>query len=302
MSLTAVVLLLIAAFTHAGWNFLGKRDHPTLAYFLVANTIGVVCVLPILIYYCNKIAFIPPTVLMFSIISGFFLASYMAALGGAYRVGDMSIAYPLARSLPVIIVTMIIIFLGKGHEIGEWLIVGIVLVVTGCLMLPMKEFSDFRLQNYLDLCCLLAVLAAIGISGYTVVDDEALRRLRQLPGEPFEPVNATLVYLVLEGICASCWKGVFVLVSSRERKNLVEVLHSAKGSAAMTGIGIYLTYGLVLASMNYVTNVSYVAAFRQLSIPLGAVLGMVLLKEPHYLPKLIGVAIVFLGLILVGIS
>jgi uncharacterized membrane protein len=45
-----------------------------------------------------------------------------------------------------------------------------------------------------------------------------------------------------------------------------------------------------------------VAAFRQLSIPLGAVLGMVLLKEPHYLPKLIGVAIVFLGLILVGIS
>ena len=302
MSSTAVVLLLIAAFTHAGWNFLGKRDHPTLAYFLVANTIGVVCVLPILIYYCNKIPFIPPSVWMFSIISGFFLASYMAALAGAYSVGDMSIAYPLARSLPVIIVTMIIIFLGKGHEIGEWLTVGIVLVVVGCLMLPMKEFSDFRLQNYLDLCCLLAVLAAIGISSYTVVDDEALRRLRQLPGKPFEPVNATLVYLVLEGICASCWKGVFVLVSSRERKNLVEVLHSVKGSAAMTGIGIYLTYGLVLASMNYVTNVSYVAAFRQLSIPLGAVLGMVLLKEPNYLPKLIGVAIVFLGLILVGIS
>jgi len=302
MSSTAVVLLLIAAFTHAGWNFLGKRDHPTLAYFLVANTIGVVCVLPILIYYCNKIPFIPPTVWMFSIISGFFLASYMTALAGAYRVGDMSIAYPLARSLPVIIVTMIIIFLGKGHEIGEWLIVGIALVVAGCLMLPMKKFHDFRLQNYLDLCCLLAVLAAIGISGYTVVDDEALRRLRQLPGKPFDPVNATLVYLVLEGICASFWKGVFVLVSSRERKNLVEVLHSAKGSAAMTGIGIYLTYGLVLASMNYVTNVSYVAAFRQLSIPLGAVLGMVLLKEPHYLPKLIGLAIVFLGLILVGIG
>ncbi len=230
MSSTAVVLLLIAAFTHAGWNFLGKRDHPTLAYFLVANTMGVVCVLPILIYYCSKIPFIPPTVWMFSIISGFFLASYMTALAGAYRVGDMSIAYPLARSLPVIIVTMIIIFLGKGHEIGEWLIVGIALVVAGCLMLPMKKFHDFRLQNYLDLCCLLAVLAAIGISGYTVVDDEALRRLRQLPGKPFDP------------------------------------------------------------------------AFRQLSIPLGAVLGMVLLKEPHYLPKLIGLAIVFLGLILVGIG
>ena len=97
MSPTAVVLLLIAAFTHAGWNFLGKRDHPTLAYFLVANTMGVVCVLPILIYYCSKISFIPPTVWVFSIISGFFFFFYMTALAGAYRVGDMSIAYPLAR-------------------------------------------------------------------------------------------------------------------------------------------------------------------------------------------------------------
>ena len=68
----------------------------------------------------------------------------------------------------------------------------------------------------------------------------------------------------------------------------------------MTGIGIYLTYGLVLVSMNYVTNVSYVAAFRQLSIPLGALLGIALLKEPRYPPKIIGVVIVFLGLVLVS--
>ena len=33
-------------------------------------------------------------------------------------------------------------------------------------------------------------------------------------------------------------------------------------------------YGLVLAAMAYVPNVSYVAAFRQMSIPLGAILGV----------------------------
>jgi uncharacterized membrane protein len=54
--------------------------------------------------------------------------------------------------------------------------------------------------------------------------------------------------------------------------------------------------------MNYVTNVSYVAAFRQLSIPLGALFGMVLLNEPRYVPKIIGVVIIFLGLTLVGIG
>jgi uncharacterized membrane protein len=54
--------------------------------------------------------------------------------------------------------------------------------------------------------------------------------------------------------------------------------------------------------MNYVSNVSYVAAFRQLSIPIGAILGMALLKESRYLPKTIGITAIFIGLILVGVK
>ena len=71
-------------------------------------------------------------------------------------------------------------------------------------------------------------------------------------------------------------------------------------SGVMTGVVILTTYGLVLASMAYVTNVSYVAAFRQLSIPIGAVLGFTLQQEPRYLPKLMGIGIVTVGLVLVG--
>jgi uncharacterized membrane protein len=62
------------------------------------------------------------------------------------------------------------------------------------------------------------------------------------------------------------------------------------------------TYGLVLASMTYVTDVSYVAAFRQLSIPIGALFGIVLLKEQCPAPKLLGILIISIGLILVGIG
>jgi uncharacterized membrane protein len=108
--------------------------------------------------------------------------------------------------------------------------------------------------------------------------------------------------MVLEGISCSVWQFLIVASDSHERKILNEVLHDSKSAAAITGIGIYLTYGLVLASMNYVTNVSYVAAFRQLSIPLGAMFGMGLLKEPRYVPKVIGVVIIFLGLTLVGVG
>jgi drug/metabolite transporter (DMT)-like permease len=81
-----------------------------------------------------------------------------------------------------------------------------------------------------------------------------------------------------------------------------EILRSYKGPAAITGIGIYLTYGIVLVSMNFVTNVSYVAAFRQLSIPLGAIFGIALLKEPRYLPKIIGIVAIFAGLVIAGVE
>ena len=144
------------------------------------------------------------------------------------------------------------------------------------------------------------MLAAVGIAGYTVTDDAALRNLREIPGKPWNPVDATLVYMVLEGISCSLWQFLIVALDSHERKILSEVLHDFKGAATITGIGIYLTYGLVLASMNYVTNVSYVAAFRQLSIPLGALFGMGLLKEPRYVPKMIAVVIIFIGLMIVG--
>jgi drug/metabolite transporter (DMT)-like permease len=234
--------------------------------------------------------------------SGFFLAAYMAVLAGAYRAGDMSIAYPLARSLPVIFVFFITLIFGKGKPLGVWVIIGIILIVAGCMILPLKTLREFRFSNYKNLCCLLAVLAAVGIAGYTVTDDTALRNLREIPGRPWDPVDATLVYMVLEGISCSIWQFLIVAFNSRERKNLIDVLHDFKAAAAITGIGIYLTYGLVLASMNYVTNVSYVAAFRQLSIPLGALFGMGLLKEPRYRPKVIGVVIIFIGLTMVGVG
>lgn len=302
MSITATILLLISAFTHAGWNFISKKEHPTQAFYLVANTIGVICALPILCFYWNVIPLIPRSVWIIVVMSGFFLAAYLQALAGAYRTGDISIAYPMARALPVIFVFFFTLILGKGQMLGSWFILGAILIVGGCIILPIQTFGEFNLSNYKNPCCFLAVLAAVGIAGYTVADDIALRYLREIPGKSFNPVEGTLVYMVLEGISCSLWQSVFVMFSSRERQSITDVLQSYKKPAAMTGIGIYLTYGLVLVSMNYVTNVSYVAAFRQLSIPLGALLGMALLKEPRYPPKIIGVVIVFLGLVLVSMG
>ena len=302
MTTIAAVLLIISAFTHAGWNFISKKEYPTQAFYLVANTIGVICVLPVLFYYASFIHFVPTSVWIIVVMSGFFLAAYMGALAGAYRAGDISIAYPLTRSLPVILVFLLTFILDTGQPPEGWFFVGIILVASGCIILPLKAFGDFHFSNYNNLCCMLAVLAAVGVTGYTVADDMALRYLRELPGKPMSPVEGTLLYLVLEGISCSVWQCLFVILSRRERQIISKILKSHKSTAALTGIGIYFTYGIVLVSMNYVSNVSYVAVFRQLSIPLGAIFGMAYLKEPRHLPKIVGIAAIFFGLILAGMK
>ena len=300
MTITATILLIISAFTHAGWNFISKKEYPTQAFYLVSNTFGVICILPILLLYWSRIPMISTPIWLFMVTSGFFLAAYLATLAGAYRAGDISIAYPLIRSLPVIFVFIATLVLGKGHEVSGFLIAGLILIAAGCIVLPLKSFGDFQIKAYQNLCCYLAIVSALGVAGYTIVDDEALRQLRASANMPLNPVTGTLVYMVLEGISCSIWQAIFVFCDTREKNNISAVFKSGKSTAAITGIGIYLTWGLVLVSMNYVVNVSYVAAFRQLSIPLSAIFGMTLLKEPRYFPKKTGIAAIFIGLVLAG--
>jgi len=100
MSPLAAILLIISAFSHAGWNYVSKKAHPSLAFYFVANTVGVICLSPLLLKYHRVLAHIPPSVWACAVMSGLFLATNYMALAGAYRAGDLSIAYPLARSLP----------------------------------------------------------------------------------------------------------------------------------------------------------------------------------------------------------
>ena len=59
-----------------------------------------------------------------------------------------------------------------------------------------------------------------------------------------------------------------------------------------------LAYVLILVAMNYVTNVSFVQAFRQLSLPLSAFLGFLILKEKISILRWIGLFLIMSGLAL----
>ena len=302
MTVTAVVLLLISAFTHVGWNLLGKREHPTAAFLLVANTLGCLCLAPALLAYGRALAAFPVRVWMLIGLTGLCQAVYYVGLAGAYRAGDISVVYPLARSMPAIFVTAFTLVAGQGDLLSNHAILGIALVTVGSILLPMEKFTDLRLNYYLRRSSLLAFVAALGTAGYSIVDDGALRLLREATGMLVGPAEVTVVYSLFEGLSSSFWLALFVLARGRERASLHDVLGTHLRQAMLTGVAIYLTYTLVLISMACVTNVSYVVAFRQLSIPIGAVLGVSVLGEPRHVPKFVGVATMFIGVVLVGIG
>lgn len=304
MSFIAVALIITSAFMHASWNFISKRRQPSLAFFFVTALSAAALTFPLLIIYRHTLPFVPIFVWGLLLATGVAQTVYFFGLAGAYQRGDISLAYPLARALPVLMVAAISLILGKGGDIGRLGLLGMGLVVCGCLILPLPHFRKLSLRSYTDMVYLMALIAAIGTAGYTLIDDQALRHLREDPAIQLTNSEVTLLFISLQTMSTALMLGIGTLVFQPERRHLLAAIQNRSViiSGLLTGVVIMATYGLVLASMAYVSNVSYVAAFRQLSIPMGALLGITLQHEPRYLPKLIGIGIVSTGLILVGIG
>lgn len=304
MTYTAVVLIIASAVMHAGWNFVSKRQQPSLAFFLATSLSGALLVSPVLVIYRDLLPLIPGSVWVFVAATGVAQAIYYAGLAGAYRQGDISLAYPLVRALPVLFVAVIRLGIGSGGAISVLSLGGMLLIVVGCVLLPMEGFRAFRWRAYLDGVYLMALIAAIGTTAYTLIDDHSLAQLRRLLGAHFSIGQITVLYVSMQISSTALVLGVGTLLIPAEHRQLGVMLRHRSQIllSAVTGLVIMLTYGLVLAAMAYVRDVSYVAAFRQLSIPLGAVLGMTLGGEPHPAPKLAGIGAVVAGLVLVGLG
>ena len=235
-------------------------------------------------------------------VAAVFQSIYYLGLAEAYRRGHLSVAYPLARSLPILFVTAFNFLIGRGNQIGLLAMIGMALVIVGCLLLPMRRYSDLRISNYLHASSLMALVAATGTAGYSLADNEALRFLREAGLASIGKVHLAMLYLLLEMAGTAIVLLGYVLISQRERLAWRELRERGLLTACIAGLLISTAYGLTLASMSFVSNVSYVVAFRQISIPLAAVLGVVLLKEPFAEPKLTGIFVLMVGLTMVALG
>ena len=302
MTATAGLLLTVAALIHVGWNLIGKSRHSSASSFLIAIVIGLLVLTPFPFLYFEKLFQLPPAVWGYLVLTGAFQAIYYIALAEAYRRGEMSMVYPLARSLPALFVALLAVVTGKGDRISLEAYTGILLIVVGAIFLPMSRIR-IRARDYASPAFVFAIVAALGTTGYSRIDDAALGIAWSALEPEYPPWRMSALYSFVEGVSASLWLAIYVALVRSERRSLGQLVSgglTSIGGAALMGIGIYATYTIVLVSMKFVREVSYVVAFRQLSIPVGALLGILLLNENRSSAKLLGIALMVGGVLLVG--
>ena len=297
MSPIALVLVVTSAALHSTWNLVLKRNHGGISSYAMMSLVITLCTF--------HVQFWTP-VDVFSLPRGFWLcivgsiaADFMYSLGlfAAYKRLDMSTAYPMMRSLPIIFTLVITTLLGIGERVSPLACVGMVVVFVGCVLMPLPSFSHFKLSNYLTFGMLFVICAALGTTGYTIFDKLASKTMTDCAQSVAKPL-VSVTYYSLRSITLTTSLWTMCLLKGDFRRELIPMFKSHGISVAVAGICAGMTYLLVLIAMNYVSNVSYVQVFRQLALPFGMIAAFIFLKERCTATKLVGVAMILTGLFL----
>lgn len=302
MELTALVLIIVSAFTHAGWNLLGKHEHPSLAFFLVATAMGTLVLSPVVLPVAPAVTRFPPSVWLPLTLGGLFQCLYYTSLSAAYRSGELSVVYPIARALPLVLVALGSFLLGRGDAISLACLVGGAFIMAGCFVLPQASFGAIRPSAYFNRTSATALLVALCTVVYSLADDHCIRLISPLTRPGLSSFRLSLLYLLVQNLTCIAFMLLLVLSRAEGRQRLRHTATRRLKNAAITGIGISGTYSLVLTAMNFASDVTYVVAFRQLSIPIGALMGMGILNESRTAPKFVGIVIMSAGLVLVAVG
>lgn len=290
MSLFTLALVLTSAAMHAGWNLL-VRDKLAINMFLCLSIVAAVLfLLPVLL-----LELIGPPVLSVVpynlLLGGVFLTIYYFGMTHSYRGGDFTVAYPLARALPVLMVACAEVAMGDPPTPLGW--VGISMIAAGSILIPLQSLHDLNITRYWNRTTLWILLAATGIAGYTVVDSIALRRLPN--GLP-----VAMRYAILEALVAGVLY-FLVLRAVREGVALPTKLGDWRLPTLAT-LFVFGSYSLILWAFQSDDRASYVIGLRQISIVLGVVAGAYLFRERGARLRIPAAVVITAGVILLSLA
>lgn len=273
MATEALVLTLLAAVMHASWNAIVKVGFDralVLALIALSHTVvGAVMI---------ALAGVPdPASWPFILASTLLHYGYYVCLHHAYRVGDLSQVYPLARGLaPLLVALGAWGFAGERLSAGGWF--AILLASVGISGLALS-----RRGGMWDHPPTLFYTVATGliIAAYSIVDGMGVR----LSGAPFAYMGWLFV-----------WEfpvTLFVMLRRGRALRALPIAGVAKGVAGgLLSVGAYslVIYAATLAPL------AAISAVRESSVIIAAMIGTLLLGESHWRQRCGAAAMVAVGI------
>jgi drug/metabolite transporter (DMT)-like permease len=270
--------VLFAAVLHAAWNALAHHIPDKLAALALMSVVYTALCLPLLFVLPAP----APAARPYLLASAALQVCYLLLLAQAYRLGEFSQVYPLARGTAPLVVAVAAAVL-VGERLPPVHLAGVLVISAGLTTLVLAGGRPGRHE----LPALLAALATgLTIASYTVVDGLGVRRSGGVAG------YAAWLF-VLQGAVVAGYAAV------RYRGTLPAALagHWLRGAAG--GVLALGAYGLVLWAQTR-GALAAVAALRETSVILGAAIGAVAFRERFGPPRVVAAALVALGVLLIN--
>ena len=288
MSLLPLTLVILAAFIHATWNLLSKRAAAGGAAFVFAsNLFSSIIYLPWMIWILmySDLTWNWPVVVCIVLSTVIHLA-YSLCLQRGYQVADFTVVYPIARGTGPLLSSIGAFILLRETPTSQG-ILGLFAVVAGIgLITTQGDLTAFRQPRGLDGVRWGTATGSL-IASYTVVDGYGVKVLGIHP-VVLDWLSNLLRFFLLVPVVMRDWP--------RAKQRMQGHWWLAVGVGALAP----LSYILVLSAIEMGAPLSLVAPAREMSMMVGAMFGMLILRERVTTWRVVGCLILIGGVILLG--
>lgn len=290
MTTLALILVLLGSVAHAGWNLLLKRsdNKEVFVWSLLVSSSLLLAPLGAVLFWLNPI---PPPGYWLVLATIVVHVYYFVLLGRGYARGDLSLVYPVARGIGPMLVPVLAV-LTLGEKIALPAVLGIVCIIVGIYIVSwwgrFREIVSAPLSFLRDGGIRYALLTGLTITVYTLVDKRGV--------EHVQPI--LYMYLLTLGVAVGLAPYIlrnygWAPIAREWRAHTWHIL--------VAGLLVFLAYGLALIAFS-LSRVSYVAPAREVSIVIGVLAGVIILKEPFGRGRLLGSCLILIGLVLIAVS
>jgi uncharacterized membrane protein len=259
-------LVAVSAVLHVTWNVRLKTAGDPLraaTVGMLAATVGIVPIGAAAWLLAGSPA-IPPEGVLLGVVSGTVEAAYFILLSAAYRRGDLSVVYPIARgTAPLLAVAVGVVVLGERLGTAGWL--GVLALLAGFLLLQ-RPWRALQGHRGFDPAIAFALATGVAIATYSALDRVGTRLIAPLPYAAILWVTTSIVLVAWVRVVARGAGGVFSGGAEQVRR---------------AAVGGWLTLGayvLILVALS-VAPLSGVAPLRESATVFAAAWGSVRLGE-----------------------